>query len=85
MFYLRMPDLESRTSFIAHLKRNGITAVFHYQPLHLSKVGRRLDGKLGQCPISEKAANDLVRLPLYADLDEPSLEYIIETIHKFRT
>src|SRR5262249_47304084 len=50
MFHLLMPNLDARTRFIAHLKERGILAVFHYQPLHLSDVGRRFGGQPGDCP-----------------------------------
>jgi dTDP-4-amino-4,6-dideoxygalactose transaminase len=36
MYYLLMPSLEERTSFIDHLAKNEIKAVFHYLPLHSS-------------------------------------------------
>jgi len=42
MFYLLMPNLAERQRLIAHLKERQIQAAFHYQPLHLSDVGRRL-------------------------------------------
>ena len=43
-------------ALIAHLRQHGIMAVFHYQPLHLSEMGRRLGG--GGAPEQKKAAPD---------------------------
>jgi len=68
MYYLVMPSLDSRQSFIKHLKDRGILAVFHYQPLHLSVMGRQYGGKEGDCPVSEMAGDCLVRLPFFNDL-----------------
>lgn len=40
MFHLLLPTLEARQALIAHLKAKGISAVFHYLPLHLSEMAR---------------------------------------------
>jgi dTDP-4-amino-4,6-dideoxygalactose transaminase len=83
LYYLRMPDLCSRSRFIDHMQDKGVRCVFHYQPLHLSEVGRRLGGRVGQCPVTEQAADDLVRLPLYASLSDVDLERVIEATLAF--
>jgi len=75
MFYLIMPTLEKRTTFIQHLKNNGITAVFHYLPLHLSKMGKKFGGKVGDCPVTENINDRLVRLPFYSDLNIEDLNF----------
>jgi dTDP-4-amino-4,6-dideoxygalactose transaminase len=80
MFYLLMPDLDQRQAFIAHLKAQGISAVFHYIPLHLSAMGARFGGKAGDCPVTEDLSERLVRLPFHNNLTGTDLEYIIETI-----
>ena len=41
MFYIKVKDLEERTKLIRYLRDNGITAVFHYIPLHSAPAGRR--------------------------------------------
>jgi len=55
MFYLLMPDLEERTAFIQHLGKAGVEAVFHYLPLHLSRVGRAMGGREGH-PRTDRGA-----------------------------
>jgi dTDP-4-amino-4,6-dideoxygalactose transaminase len=84
MYHLRFDDLDTRTRFISHLRANQISAVFHYQPLHLSDVGMRLGGRKGQCPVSENAGDTLVRLPLYSALNNSELGQIIEAVASFR-
>lgn len=83
MFHLRLPTLEDRTRFIAHLADAGVMAVFHYQPLHLSDVGRRLGGRPGQFPVTEDAGDTLVRLPLFVDLTEAQQERVLELVRGF--
>jgi ABC-type dipeptide/oligopeptide/nickel transport system permease subunit len=63
LFYLITASLGQRTRLIAHLKEHGILAVFHYLPLHLSEMGRRLGGKPGDCPVTEDLSDRLLRLP----------------------
>jgi dTDP-4-amino-4,6-dideoxygalactose transaminase len=83
MYYLIMPSLEVRQRFIAALKRNGILAVFHYVPLHLSDMGLKFNGRKGACPVTEMVSDRLVRLPFYNCLTESEQTFIIETIHAF--
>ena len=75
MFYLLMPTHEKRTIFIQHLKKNGIMAVFHYLPLHLSQMGKKFGGKVGDCPVAENISDRLVRLPFYNDLNIEDLNF----------
>ncbi|OAD23178.1 TDP-4-oxo-6-deoxy-D-glucose transaminase [Candidatus Thiomargarita nelsonii] len=83
MFYLLMPSLETRTHFINYLKENGISAVFHYLPLHKSDMGRKLGGEQYHCPVTENVSNRLVRLPFFNDITEDELKFIIKIIHNF--
>ena len=83
MFYLLLPAAD-RPRFIAHLKARGVQSVFHYQPLHLSPMGRSFGGEAGMCPVTEKIADELVRLPLYNDLDEADQGTVIEAVRSFR-
>ena len=84
MFYMLLPSLKSRQGLIEHLKSRGILAVFHYLPLHLSDMGRAFDGQKGDCPVTEDISDRLVRLPLYYELSEADLAYIVDAIHSFR-
>jgi len=83
MYHLRFSELETRSRFIQHMKEHDVATVFHYQPLHLSDVGKRLGGKYGQCPISEDAGDTLVRLPLFATLTPSEVDHIVEATSSF--
>lgn len=84
MFYLLLPSLDARQALIAHLKEQGILAVFHYLPLHLSEMGRRLGGSEGQCPVSASASDRLLRLPFFTSLGEDDQQLVINALHQFR-
>ena len=80
MFYLLLPSLQDRDYFIAHLKKQGISSVFHYLPLHNSEMGISLGQEKADCPVTETVSNRLVRLPFYNDLDSESLDRIIREV-----
>ena len=83
LFYLLLPDLARRQSFIAHLRARGIMAVFHYVPLHLSEMGRQAGGRPGQCPVTEEMSDRLVRLPLYGGLSDSDQAEVIDACRTF--
>jgi len=83
MFYLLLPDLDLRQKFIAYLREQGIYAVFHYLPLHLSDMGQAFGGKHGDCPVSVDVSERLVRLPLHNGLSAYDQEQVLETVLSF--
>lgn len=83
LFYLLLPTLAARTAFIAHMRARQILVVFHYQPLHLSEMGRRYGGAAGQHPVTEEAADRLVRLPLYFQLTDAEQQAVVEAVTTF--
>lgn len=84
MFYLLLPSLERRQSLIDYLKAQGILSVFHYQPLHLSAMGRRFGGRPGDCPVTEEVSDRLLRLPFFNSLTAPDQARVVQAIEGFR-
>lgn len=84
MYYLLMPNLQTRTALIDHLKSKSILSVFHYLPLHLSVMGQKYGGKEGDCPVSQDVSDRLLRLPFYNELNEDKQMRVIEAIRAFR-
>jgi len=83
MYYLILPTMEKRQALISFLKLRGILSVFHYVPLHLSPVGRRMGGRPGSCPVSEEKSERLVRLPFYNSLTQSDQDRVIAAIREF--
>jgi dTDP-4-amino-4,6-dideoxygalactose transaminase len=84
LFSLLMPSLDARTALIAHMRARRILLVFHYQPLHLSDMGRSLGGHIGQHPVTEDVADRLVRLPLFYQLTDEEQGAVIDGLSAFR-
>ncbi len=83
MYYLLTPTLEYRQALIAYLKSFGILTVFHYLPLHLSDMGLKFGGKPGDCPITERVSDQLLRLPFYHTLTESEQGEVVEALQNF--
>jgi dTDP-4-amino-4,6-dideoxygalactose transaminase len=84
LFHLLFNTPEHQRTFISHLKRQGINAVFHYQPLHLTPMGRKFGGRAGQCPVAESVAARIVRLPFYFDLSDADQDRVIAAVLAFQ-
>src|SRR3954447_3359906 len=83
LFHLRLATRNDRDALIEHLSSRGILAVFHYQPLHLSPMGSRLDPGCPALPVTEAVAERIVRLPLFASLTEGEQSCVIEAVTEF--
>ncbi len=84
MFYLLMPDLDLRQKLILYLRECGIYSVFHYLPLHLSDMGRSFGGGEGDCPVTERVSDQLIRLPFHNVLTGSEQEQVMEAILEFK-
>ncbi|MDJ0660393.1 MAG: dTDP-4-amino-4,6-dideoxygalactose transaminase [Crocosphaera sp.] len=83
MYYLLVPDLDSRTSLINTLKQYGIYSVFHYVPLHSSPAGIKYGRVDGNLSITVELSERLLRLPLWVSMTEDRVMKVIETVYKF--
>lgn len=82
MYYLLLPSEAVRQRVIDHLKSLGILSVFHYQPLHLSEMGRKFGGNPGDCPVTENVSARLLRLPFYNELTQAEQDEVIAGVIK---
>ena len=78
LFPLLLPDLETRSNFLAHTRANGVATTFHYIPLHSSPAGRRYSTSPVEAPNADSISDRLVRLPLFSDITDDEVEKVIE-------
>lgn len=82
MFYIICDNLQTRSKLISFLKEKKILAVFHYQSLHKSGFySKKHDGRL--LKNSDRYTDSILRLPMYFELNECELNYIISKISDF--
>lgn len=82
MFYILLATEEERNRVMEELKRVGIMAIFHYLPLHTSPMGLKMGYQKGDLPITEEYSSRLLRLPMYAGLQQEELAYIVSQLKR---
>ena len=82
MFYILLNSEKERNDLMSKLKEKGIHDVFHYIPLYTYPMGLKMGYNVGDLPIIENLSVRLLRLPMYADLSEKELEYIMREIYR---
>jgi dTDP-4-amino-4,6-dideoxygalactose transaminase len=81
LFVVRAPEREDLSSF---LKSRGIGSLVHYPlPIHLQEAYRHLGYKKGAFPEAEKAASEILSLPLYPSLKEEEVVEVCAAIKAF--
>lgn len=83
MFYVKLRDLKERTRFIAYMKENGVSCVFHYVPLHSAPAGIKYGRFHGEDVCTTKESDRLVRLPMYYGIESASLEAVVAAVYRF--
>ena len=80
IFYLKFNNGQLRDLVLDRLKQKGISATFHYIPLHCSPMGQKLGYKADDLAVTYEVGATILRLPLYPELTSNQLTYIIENI-----
>ncbi len=83
LFYLLLNSEEERNDLLTHLKNQRIGAVFHYIPLHTSRMGKVLGYSTGELPHSEDLANRLLRLPLYCGMTQQEISSVTSCVASY--
>lgn len=76
MYYLLLRSQAHRTAFIDRLQQSGVSAVFHYVPLHSSPAGRAFGRSAGAMDVTDDLSARLVRMPLWIGL-EPHMDDVL--------
>lgn len=82
MFYIVCENLDTRSKLIDHLKQNNIHSVFHYLSLNKSEFFLK-DNEEVTLENSDKFTNNLLRLPMYFELELTQVDEIVEKINSF--
>jgi dTDP-4-amino-4,6-dideoxygalactose transaminase len=83
LFYLLTSDRNSRDAFLRHARLRGVSALFHYIPLHLAPQGILRGRHNHPLPVTEHIADCIIRLPLFADLQNEELWRILAAVEEF--
>jgi dTDP-4-amino-4,6-dideoxygalactose transaminase len=83
IFHIIAGSLEERTQLIEFLRQNGIWAVFHYVPLHSSPAGIKYGRTNGTMQVTDDLSERVLRLPIYYEMNESELEWVVAKIMEF--
>lgn len=82
LYVIRHPR---RDELKKHLEDNGVGCAIHYPiPLHLQKAYAHLGHKKGDFPVTEKAAQQCLSLPIYPGLTDAQIARVVDVIKKFQ-
>jgi dTDP-4-amino-4,6-dideoxygalactose transaminase len=84
VYHLFVITTENRDQLIAYLAAKHISAGLHYPvPCHLQKAYSQLDYKPGTFPNAEHLAAHCLSLPMYAELTDEEVDYIIDVVNTY--
>ena len=84
VYHLYIIRAKNRDRLKQHLLDNGIETGLHYPiPLHLQKAYQKRGQAAGQFPVTEKAAKEILSLPMFPSLTESQQQQIFETLAEF--
>ena len=80
LFYIRVPS-ELRDALRSHLSVSGIETGIHWYPAH--RLSAFVDAPSGTLAVTEKAASELVSLPLHSGMDLEVVDFVSEAVANF--
>jgi dTDP-4-amino-4,6-dideoxygalactose transaminase len=80
MYYVLLAPGTERRKVLETLAHHGVSAVFHYVPLHSSPAGMRYGRVHGELPITESTAERLIRLPLWIGLTDEQQDKVVRVL-----
>lgn len=84
LYELGLESKEKRDGLMQFLNDNGIQSGLHYPiPTHLQEAYIGLGYKAGDFPVTEWCADHLLSLPIYPDMTDEMVEYVIVKVIEF--
>jgi dTDP-4-amino-4,6-dideoxygalactose transaminase len=83
LYYLLMPEAARRDALIKFMATRGITAPFHYVPLHSSEAGRRFGRVAGTLDVTDRVSQRLIRLPMWFGMTDADCRKVIDCVLEF--
>jgi len=82
MIYILVKQKNLRQKLIKYLMKYKIHSVSHYEPLHLSPVGKRSAVSCNICN-AQDFSKRIIRLPIHLSLKIKQIKYIVQKISEF--
>lgn len=86
VWHLYVIRAANREALMSHLGERGVATGIHYPiPIHLQPAFHDLGCRNGDFPVTESHAEQILSLPMYAELPLSAVRSIAETIHEFQS
>lgn len=84
VYHIYLIQVADRDGLMAYLKEQGVTALIHYPvPIHQQEAYKELGYKTGDFPETETYAPRILSLPIFPELTDEEVDYIVAKIHEF--
>jgi len=85
VYYVFVVRSTARDELQKHLLDLGIQSGIHYpHPVHLEEAFKDLGYSVGDFPVAEQAASELLSLPMYPEMQPAQIESVAEAVLSFR-
>jgi dTDP-4-amino-4,6-dideoxygalactose transaminase len=78
MFYVLLPDRETRDRVLQETHAHGVQTTFHYVPLHSSPAGQKFAARPVECPVTDEISGRLIRLPFHNNLSREDVGRVVD-------
>ncbi len=84
VYHLYIVKVNNREKLQVYLTSKNISTLIHYPiPCHLQKAYEYLGYKQNDFPVAERASKSILSLPVFPQMEESEVEYVIKSINDF--
>jgi dTDP-4-amino-4,6-dideoxygalactose transaminase len=84
-YFFTVNSAEDQEKLLHAFRANGISASFHYIPLHTSPFGKHLNPDVSSLPVTEMVSDRLIRLPIYPSLIDEHPDFCDRVVHVLKS
>lgn len=84
LFAMLCRSKQERNGLLRYLQDSGVSAVFHYIPLHSSPAGKKFSRTAeAGLPVTDNVSECIVRLPVYYEISVEVQKYVVDRITEY--
>lgn len=80
LFVIRVDDPACREPLFAYFQKAGLGVQLHYQPVYMHPYFRDQGYRQGMCPVAEDFTSRAISIPLFPDMTDAEVDYVVETV-----
>ncbi len=84
IYWARLPDGWDRDAIVTRCREQGVEVARHFGALPASPYGRSIARPDDGCPVAQRFARQLIRLPLHHQLTDADVDRVLEVVTALR-